>query len=337
MNKRVLYPTGMVWIILLCLALAILAAGMDSLYPDFAASELKAGASAGRSGAPLGIALPSPNQWNFLPIWGEAINIGAFGLCALSLYLLNKQYSLIRTGQPLGAAFFLPLYCANPTISAHLTAAPIVGLLCILIFDALFHAYRQRNATKSMFFVATCLAVGSMIEYAMIPFIVAACIGAAIMGVMRIKEFLAIGLGLVAPYWVVIGLGIINPMSLNIPHPATIFTTTPDARTFLLLGIASVLALAGAILSLYNGMILYAGNTRVRRSILTVNTFGVTAFAAMWLDLANISAYLGVFYLWIALQLANFFTLRELQRGMLTFWFIQLIIISSFLLFVLVI
>ena len=328
MNRRVLYPAGMIWIILICLVLAAVSAGIDLMYPADTAS------AAYRS-TDFGIALPSPNIWSFLPLWGELINVCSLAICALTLYLLNKQYSLIRTGQPLGASFLLPLTFANPAVSGRLTAAPVVMFLCLLIFSALFGSYRRRNSTRALFFVATCLSVGSMVEYAMIPFIFASFLGAFFLGSMRGKEFMALGLGLIAPYWVVIGLGLIDPLSMKLPHPHTIFTTIPDTETFLQLGLVTILTLAGIFLSLYNGIILYAGNTRVHRSILTVNTFGVIAMLSMWLDVTNIEAYTGIFYVWIAIQLANLFTLRELHRSVLTFWFIQLAIISTSLLFIL--
>ncbi|MDE5843179.1 MAG: hypothetical protein K2H35_05535 [Muribaculaceae bacterium] len=328
MNRRVLYPAGMIWIILICLALAALGAGLDFTFPG-TITRLYA------RPVDFGIAFPSPNVWNFLPGWGEAINIIALGVCALSFYLLNKQFGLTRTGQPIGAAFLLPLTYANFAISSHLTAAPLVMMFCIMIFAALLNSYRKRNATHAMFFVATCLSVGSMMEYAMIPFILASLLGAFFLGAMRIKEFLALGIGLIAPYWVAIGLGIVNPLEMHLPHPQTIFSTIPDMPTFLLLALVTILTLGGIFLSLYNGLILYAGNTRVHRSVLTINAFGIIAMLSMWLDLNNIEAYLGVFYLWIALQLANLFTLRELQRSVLTFWFLQLAIMSTSLLFIL--
>lgn len=328
MIKRVLYPTGLIWIILICLVMAFLGAGLLSVNPAPAHAIPFLSHN-------FGIALPSPNLWNFLPVWGEVFNVVSIGLCAFLFYLVNKQFSLIRTGQPLGAAFFLPLVFANPIVGGHLTALPIVAIICLLIIAALINSYRQRNATRAIFFVATCLSLGSLIEYAMIPYILASFVGAIILGSLHAKEFMALGMGLIAPYWVAIGLGVVNPLELNLPHPATVFTHTPDPATFMTLGLVTIYTLAGVILSVYNGMVLYAGNTRVRRSIMTINVFGIFSMLAMWVDINNVSAYLGVFYIWISLQLANFFTLHELRRGMLTFWFFLIIIFSSSLLFIL--
>lgn len=318
MNRRVLYPAGMLAIIIVCLLLALLGSGIGrpiSADIDF------------------GLVFPSPEQWSFIPLFAKILNVAGIGLCGLVLYFINKNFSLIKTGQPLGASFFLPLCFANLIIGGRWTQLPVVTFLTLIIFATLFSAYRARNATRPIFFVATCLSVGSMVEYAFIPLACAALAGAFLMEAMRPKEFLAMGLGIIAPYWVGIGFGIIDPMAIRLPAPHTVFQGNLPPEIFLTLTVAGVMALCAVILSLYNGLILYAGNTRVRRSILVINTFGVFASIAMLFDVDNILAYLGVCNIWISIQLANLFTLRDLRRGGMLFWLLQLLVISISLIF----
>ncbi len=313
MNRRVLYPAGMLGIIVLCLLLALLGAWK----PLPAQQNLN-----------FGIAVDSPDMWNFTPVWSEILNVCGLGLCALVLFFINKNFSLIKTGQPLGASFFLPLCFGNLIVGGHWSATPVVTLLILIIYACLFNAYKARNATRSMFTVATCLSIGSMFEYAFIPLGLAAFAASFIMEAMRPKEFLAMGLGLIAPYWVAIGFGLINPLELRLPHPVTIFAGNLTPDIFLTITVAGVMALCAVILSLYNGLILYAGNTRVRRSILVMNTFGVISAACMLLDVYNTAAYIGVFNIWVAMQLANLFALRDLRRAGLLYWLLQLLIFS---------
>ena len=314
MNRRVLYPSGMLGLIIICLALAATGYLMPAPTP-----------LAERG---FGLVFPSPDLWNLLPSAGEILNVAGIALSSAILYLINKNYSLIRTGQPLGASFFRPLCFSNLPVGGHWSTMPFVTLFVLVIFATLFSQYRPRNATRAMFFAATCLSVGSMFEYAFIPLALATFIGAFIMEAMRAKEVLAMGLGLIAPYWVGIGFGLINPLDMRIPVPHTIFAGNLSPEAFVTLTVTGVMALCAAILSLYNGLILYAGNTRVRRSILTINTFGIIASMAMIFDVDNLPAYLGVCYIWVANQLANLFTLRDLRRGGLLYWLLQLLIFS---------
>ncbi len=320
MNRRILYPAGMVGIILISIILAILGSRMP-----FAETPP----------ADFGIALPSPANWPLTTGAGECLNVLLLGICAGTLFFINKQFSLIRTGQPLGAAFFLPLTFALLPVGGRWSATPVVTLLVMVMLGTLFTTYRQRNATRSLFFVATCVSVGSMFDYAFIPFGIAAFICSFFMESMKVKGFFAMGLGLIAPYWVALGLGLVSPFELRLPHPHMIFSGGLDPELFILAVITGVLALCATLLSLYNGMILYAGNSRVRRSILSMNTFGITAVTAMLFDITNINSYIGVFNIWLSIQCANLFTLRELRRGALLFWLFQLIIVSLSLIFML--
>ena len=44
-----------------------------------------------------GICLPSPDTWDFNPVWSWIFNTLLIGLIAILLYLLNKTYNFIRT------------------------------------------------------------------------------------------------------------------------------------------------------------------------------------------------------------------------------------------------
>ncbi len=281
-----------------------------------------------------GIALPSPNLWPILPLWGEIINVALTFICGGFVYFINKQFSLIRTGQPLGAAFFLPLSFASLPTGSHFVGTPIVLLLVLTSLATVFNTFRSRNATRPVFFAATCLSVGSMFEYAFIPLALALFLSCFVMEIMRPKEFIAFGLGIISPYWVGIGLGLIDPLAMRLPMPHMIFSGGIAPAMLPPIIIIGVIAFLGWMLSLYNRMIIYSGNTRVRRSIMVINIFGTISALAMAFDIDNIPAYLGVMNVWIAIQLANLFTLRDIRRVGLTFWLIQLAIVLLSLSFV---
>lgn len=147
------------------------------------------------------------------------------------------------------------------------------------------------------------------------------------MKAMRFKEFLALGLGAIAPYWIAFGLGLVNPLEIRIPNPQPIFIYGLPEHFFLpALGCAFML-LCTLMLTLTNGLLLYAGNAEIRSYINVFNIFGITAAIAAPFDVANLAAYTGVFYLWAALQFALFFTLRNAPRPRIIFLIIQALIL----------
>lgn len=272
----------------------------------------------------FGIAFPSPSHWDISPGWGELINVAVIALCAPAAYLINKAFSLLKSSLPFWALFYLPLTCANPYVSGHLTATALTLPITLIMIAVLFASYRSVNATQSIFFTATCISVGSMFQQAFIPFIIALALSGIAMKALRLKELLALGLGILAPYWVLMGFGVIRPDMFHAPHISDIFTTEVSPAGFTMITGYGIMLLTALLLCLNNGMKLYAGNAQIRSYNNVVNIFGLTAVVAILFDIDNINAYIGVFNLWVALQFGNLFTLWHLHKAIWIFWLIQL-------------
>lgn len=309
MNTRLITPAAMLTVALMSAIMCV--AAFLILKPDPAAA------------TDFGLVLPSPNLWSITPLWGEIINVAVIGLSAPAVFLINKNFSLLKSSLPFWALFYLPLICCNITVSGHLTANILLLPAILAILVALFSSYRSRNATRSIFFISTCISVGSTVQQAFIPFLFAVIAGALIMKALRPKELMAMVFGLVAPYWVLAGFGIIGPDDFHIPGVCSIFTCGIDPEMVPTITGTGVLFAIGLLLSLYNGIKLYAGNSRIRACNNVVNVFGITATVAMMFDTMNMPAYLGIFALWVGLQFANLFTLWNLPRPIWVFWIIQ--------------
>ena len=280
-----------------------------------------------------GLCFPSPQAWGIPYLWGEAVNVVLIFASAMAFFLINKRFRLLKTSQPLGASFFIPLCCADPIISGRLTAAPILLAVLLTVLIGICSSWRSRNATQETFITATLLSVGSMIQYAFVPFVVAATLSFVAMKAMRFREAAAMILGLVAPYWIAIGFGIVDPFEIRMPHIDTLFTSPLPRHLFLTLLGCGVMLLVNVVLTLSNGLRLFAGNAEIRSYINVINIFGATAALAAVFDIDNFSAYLAMFHLWTALQIALFFTLRNIRRSNILFWTIQaLILIYSIIL-----
>lgn len=275
----------------------------------------------------FGLVFPSPELWDLPDSWGEIINVAVIGICAPVCYVINKSFSLLKSSLPFWALFYLPLTCANPLVSGHLTGNALLLPATLIMLSVIFSFYRSVNGTHCAFFTATCVSVGSMFQQAFIPFILALLLSCIAMKILRFRELIALGLGLAAPYWVLMGFGVITLDSFHIPHFSNIFTDKVTPVMFpILVGYGILLAIT-LLLCLNNGMKLYAGNAQIRSYNNVVNIFGLTAVLAMMFDLDNITAYTGVFNLWVALQFGNLFTLWHLHKAIWMFWLIQISIV----------
>lgn len=263
----------------------------------------------------MGICLPSPNLWPVPRLWSWIINLGLILLLTPGVYMLNKVYSLIQSTDTIFAAILLVMVGANPWIDSLLCTSTLVLWVNLLTLMLLFNAYNTRNATQQVFVVATMLSLGSMFQYAFLVYVPAYILTGVILKCMRIRELIAFFLGLIAPYWVAIGLGLISLDKFSLPTLSNLFSgyANPEDIFIILVNVAFT-ALLLVSLGLSNAMKLYAGNTRRRLFNNSILIIGIFSICAIIIDSDNLPSYLGSLYLCAALQTANFFALGNVPK-----------------------
>lgn len=263
----------------------------------------------------LGICLSSPNLWDIPQLWSWIINTAGIGLIAVGAFLLNRHYNFIRSTQPVLPALSLVLTASNPLITHHLSTSTLICAVNLMSLSVLFGCYRQRNATQQMFLIGTMFSVGSMIQYAFIPYILPYAIGAIMMKAFRIKEFLAMGMGIIAPYWVGVGLGIISPEWFKLPEITNLFNGFAQAPDlFLLMVSVGIASFFGLLLGLNNSIKLYAGNSRINALNMSISLVGVVSILCIIIDFSNMMAYIATLYFTVAVQVANLCALWHIRR-----------------------
>ena len=130
-------------------------------------------------------------------------------------------------------------------------------------------------------------------------------------------------MGIIAPYWVGVGLGIISLEQFRMPTFTNLFDgyATKSGLFFGLLNVA-VTVVTGLILALNNSVKLYAGNTQKRLYNTVINVLGLVCAACMVIDFNNMVAYMTTVYMITAVQLANLFALWNIQYG--TRWILSI-------------
>lgn len=280
----------------------------------------------------LGICLPSPNLWDIDPLWSWAINTALLATITAGAFLLNRQYNFIRSTQPVLPAMFLVLAASNPWITDYLSSSTLICFVNLLSLSVLFGCFRQRNATQQMFVIGTFFSIGSMCQYAFLPYIIPYTVGAIIMKAFRLKEFLAMGMGILAPYWVGIGMGIIPLEDFRMPEFTDLFNGFAQARELFVLMLSVGIAIfCGFILALNNSIKLYAGNSRVNALNMTITLVGLTSTLCIIIDFSNMMAYIATLYFSVAVQLANLCALWTIRREWLVVFIPSLVYIGFFL------
>lgn len=283
----------------------------------------------------LGICLPSPNLWEIPDYISWGVNLLLIIVLGLSLHIFNKTYNFISSGDTILPATFIFLCGANPWIDGLLTSSVILMGANLLCLHLLFKCYRSPKGMVNLFTVGLILAIGSMFEFAFVFMAIAFILVAATLKCLNLKSFLAYLIGLVTPYWIGIGLGLIPLDILAYPTITNLFedfATKESLLVGLLNGAVTILILI--ILVLSNAVKLYAGNTKRRLMNNSIVILGLAVSICMVCDVDNITTYFATLYFVLATQLANLFVLHNLRHAKAIIFSIMVLYLAAFCLMV---
>lgn len=279
----------------------------------------------------LGICLPSPNRWQMLPLVSWLLNICLILGISITLSVMNKTYTFINSPDMLLPAAFLVMAAASPWISGLLTSSTILATVNIVCLVLLFGCFKSRNATQEIFIIATSLSIGSMFQYAFVFMVPVYIVIAIILKCFRFKEFLALLMGLIAPYWIGVGMGILRIDEFSLPTLTNLFDGFTTGRD-LLIGLINCgfTVLLSLMISLNCAVKLYAGNSRRRLYNNAINILGLGCVACMICDFNNLPTYLETLYLVAAVQIANLFALWNIRKSDSLIFLLMLIYVGFY-------
>ena len=283
-----------------------------------------------RPDAELGICLSLPTD--LIPhIIGCGVNALLIALSIILAFFFNKKHSFVRSTEALLPTAMAVILASNPVNTSYLGTPVVMLIVNLVCLDIIMKSYGAENATTSMFAVATYLSVGSMVQYAFVPLMIIYPVLALMAKVFRIKETVAYLMGLVAPYWVALGFGLISFSDFRVPQ---FLVDIPNADgNYLLMVFISLctLALVGLMMTVNNAMVNNAGNIRVRTFNSMINILGFSCGILMLVDFDNFGAYASSFCFAVAVQISNFFAMRRIPQSPIWFWGILSLFMAFFL------
>ncbi len=263
-----------------------------------------------------GICLPAPSGWGLPPLLGWTLNLILLATTTIALYFVNKEFTIVQGSDTVLMGMFVIMATSNTGISGMLTSSTLMALANLISLVVLFGCYRKRNTSQELFAIATILSLGSMIQYAFIFMMPVYLIGAIMLKCFNFKGFVAFLMGIVAPYWICVGLGIVPLSQFTLPTFTNLFDgyASKSGLFFGMLNVA-VTVVIGLILALNNMVKLYAGNTQRRLYNMVINLLGLVSALCMLIDFNNMVAYMTTIYMITAVQLGNLFALWNIRKG----------------------
>ncbi len=256
-------------------------------------------------GGSLGLCLPAPWLWPLAPFTSEIAACGLIFITALLAGVFNRSISIVPDTSIAYSAIFLIACGAQPVVTARLTAAPMLALAALIGVWLLCNSVGKRAATEC-FLLAAMLSAGSMIQYAFALLLPVFMFCAIVGKVMRFKEFIAFLLGIMAPYWIALGCGLVSFDEFELPELYYITSSGFDKTDFLLTVILTgATGLLFLICTLLQAVQIYSANARTRAYYGIFNVLGFGTLALMIIDFGNFTAYIAILNLMMAFSAAE--------------------------------
>ncbi|MDE6081990.1 MAG: hypothetical protein K2F70_06945 [Muribaculaceae bacterium] len=257
-----------------------------------------------------------PGEWIANPITSLVVSLAVNFMTGYAMVLITKQFNTIRSLSRLMATFFIIMQTATPALMGEFSSGTFLTAVMVLETALLFSCYDNKAAIRRiflLFFILTScgLCCFSMLLY--IPFFLPAL---AQMRMFGFRQVIAALIGVITPFWLLLGFGIITLDDFYIPEIYTIVNCIPSL-TLPQLSVIVLTTLSGIIFMVSNLMKLLSYNAQIR----AYNGFLLLMFFAtlllMFVDTNSITVYIPMLNLTAAYQIAHFFAERRHRRSYL--------------------
>lgn len=262
-----------------------------------------------------GLVLPSANLWIPNPHTAMWVNIGAtLGLAAL-MVVLNRSYNLLRTMTLLDASLFLAMSMSTPWLLVQFyTGTPlcITLIVCTLL---LYSTYQNPCRRKRIFLIFFLLSAMTMTQYCYAVYIPVFIIGSMQMRIFSIKTLIAIILGTITPWWMMLGSGLVTVSDIHIPDFGNMFGTfylVDNLQLLVAVLISATVLVAGWCLN-FPRMIAYNAHMRAYNG--TMSVLSLVTLIALCADFINLPAYAPVLFMCASFYMGRMFAAQASPKS----------------------
>lgn len=267
-----------------------------------------------------GLFFSNPNEILSPGLFSWTCNTAVILATALILNLLNKAYGFIREYTSAYVSLFLVFSLTDPDVAGMLSPATLLSFVYIICCTLIFNSYQRPERRSAIFIVIATATACSLFDKAALLLVPICLIGFAQVQAMSFKGILAALLGLVLPFWIGFGFGLLDLSSLSLPQLSfsperycAAFDTTTIIR--IVTAIAANIAFGTA-----NFFTIISYRLQLRSYNGFFNVTSVATLIFMLLDVTNIDTYIDLFNLCVAIQAAHFFTISHMKHKYVLFF-----------------
>lgn len=194
----------------------------------------------------IGVFVLSFYEWESLPLPDECVTSGLLGsfaaieivdypliacvynyiamaLIGVSMLLLNKRFLFLGNMSSLFVSLFLIFETMIPSVGSNFCNGTTVALIFMYLLYRLFAAYKNKENRARIFMIFALLSAVAAVEISAVYAIPLFWLGVWQLRALSVKSATAALVGLVTPYWIIFGLGLLPISSLQFPTPTPIW------------------------------------------------------------------------------------------------------------------
>lgn len=277
-----------------------------------------------------GTALPSANEWIPFPLANFIAAASVTVLVSLAMLLLSRWFNVLRSMTSLQIAFFAVIQLSVPYLSVQFYTGSVLVLAIPVCLMLLFSCYRAPSQTRHIFLIFLILSALSASQYCFAVYFIVFFLGCAQMRIMNGRTLTAALLGIITPWWILFGTGLITLSDFHLPQPSSVFTTFDLDNIILLIsvGLSVLLVILSYILNVLKAIAYNAHSRAINGSLAFLS---LVTIATICLDFRNFESYIPLLNFCASMQLAHYFSVHRAERSWIAIASVMTVYIIIFL------
>lgn len=284
--------------------------------------------------ADKGILFLSPSAWvpgTYADFIAALLSTAAI---VVGMEMLCKVHNVLRLMSALYLSLFVLMEIATPNLFVQLYSGQLLALVMVLALMLIMNCFKNSLAPPHVFLIFLMLSGMASIQYCFLFYVPSFLLACAQMRVFNGRVLMAALLGLITPWWILIGggwlLGLVSPEDLHLPDIRSIFTEISWDDTILIIitvGVTILFSLTAFILNVLR-TIAYNARSRAVNGVITL--MWLTTIVAMLADNRNMIAYIPTLNVLSALIITHFFATHRSERSFLAVLVIMIVYIALY-------
>lgn len=274
-----------------------------------------AGGDVAQIGGPLGIGLRPAREWT----GSHLSSLFASFACSIAMGVLmlyiSRVFNVLRSITSLGVGLFFVMQTALPSVMDRFYGGDVAGVLLLMCTVLLFGTFNDPDSQRSVYLIFFLITLAAFTDLSFAVYLPVFLLGTIQMRIFSFRTFLAAGMGVLTPPWILFGFGIVHLDELHLPAFTMAWEMLRNPDVVQALVVTGFTLLSGLGFMAVNLLKILSYNSKIRayNGFLTLLLIATGIF--ILLNFNNFPFYIPVLNCLTAYQISHFFTYRRNRRS----------------------